>query len=181
LLYRSHTAVVSLFLISAFSKLKAIPEIQSVTEQWPIEDPNNVFGIVNRALFRAGILFESMRYSEAASVLNDCLNDVTFRNLFHAECNVRILYILCLIGAEKSDLAETQLRSLSRKLAGMDPKPELAPGTNEWLNLLKAFIAAKDKSQMKKAVDAVKPELKNRNALLRFMDVESKAMNGIMH
>lgn len=181
LLYRSHTSVVSLFLLSAFSKLKTLQDIYSVSEQWPIEDPDNIFGIVNRALFRAGILFESMRYAEAASVLNDCLNDVTFRNLIHAECSVRILYILCLIGAEKIDLAETQLRSLSRKLNGIDPKPELAPGTNEWLNLLKALIAAKDKSQMKKAVEAVKPELKNRNALLRFIDVESKAMEGVMH
>jgi hypothetical protein len=180
LLYRSHTAVVSLFLISAFHKLKAVQDIQISSEEWPIEDAQNTFGVVNRALFNAGILFDSLRYAEAASVLNDCLNDVTFRNLIHAECSVRILYILCLIGAEKTDLAETQLRSLSRKLAGLNPKPELAPGTNEWLNLLKAFIAAKDKSQMKKAVEAVKAELKNRNALLRFMDVESKAMTGIM-
>ncbi len=180
LLYRSHTAVVSLFLISAFNKLKGTPDIQNLSKEWPLEDAQNTFGIVNRALFNAGILFDSLRFAEAASELNDCLNEVTFRNLIHAECSVRILYILCLIGAEKTDLAETQLRSLSRKLAGLNPKPELAPGTNEWLNLLKAFIAAKDKSQMKKAVEAVKAELKNRNALLRFMDVESKAMTGIM-
>lgn len=181
ILYRSHTAIVSHFLLSAFQKLKDSDGINTMEKEWPIEDTANIFGVVNRTLFQSGLKFDSEKYSEAASILNDCLNTVTFKNLIHAECSVRILYILSLIGAEKSDLAETQLRSLTRKIAGLNPKPVLAPGVNEWMQLLKVVIAAKDKVSMKKAAEAVKSEQRNRNALLRFIDTESKAFAGIMH
>lgn len=179
-LFLSHTAVTGRFLLTGFRRLADLKDIENRMQEWPADDPHNIYGRINRALFRSGILFEQKKFQAAASVLNDCLNDVSFRNIFHAECAVRIFYILSLAAAEKTDLAETQLRSLTRKIAGLTDKEILAPATQEWLTLLKMILAGKDKTQMQKAADALKPALKNPSALLRHVQIESDAMKSIM-
>jgi hypothetical protein len=179
-LYRSHTAIVSRFLLTGFQKLTEVDNIEVKYLNWPLEDPNNLFGMTNQVLFRTGLLFEQKKFVQANSLLNDFLNETSFRNFFAAECAVRIFYILNLLGAEKTDLAESQMRSLSRKISGMDSAQSLPGAVTEWLNLLKALIAAKDKSQMKAAAESLKTALRDRTAVLRHINPDSEAMKALM-
>ncbi len=159
LLYRSHRSLTSHILISAFERIANDSALTDKVLSWiPEADNYNVFVRVNYILFRAGIAMHRGEYAEASAMLNDFLNEVSLKNYFVAEYNIKFLHVLALLCAEKTEQAEIQLRSISRKLASTEGKEALHSGVNEFLNLFKVAMSNKGgdrKVKLTEAADAL--------------------------
>lgn len=182
ILYRTHTALTSKFLITAGDKLVANDAIASAINQiLPEPDANDLYSKVNIVLFKAAVEMETGNYQKAAAVLNDFLNDNTLKSMFIAEYNIKLLLVLMLLCSEKTDQAEIQFRSISRKITSLENKEILQPGVNEWISLCKLVLAggADKKAKLREAVDAVNKVRKGSNALLPHIRINEK-VTGIL-
>lgn len=70
----------------------------------------------NFMIYRAAATFYATRYQEAAGVLVRMMNEVSFKNSPRAELEARLFLTLCYILADETDLAQSHLRSVARKL-----------------------------------------------------------------
>lgn len=143
-LYRTHRTLVTNLLISAFDRIVANPELTAQVVKWiPEPDGHNIYARVNIALFHAGVAFEQGDYARAASLLHDFLNDISLKNYFVAEYNIKLFHVLALLCAEKTEQAEIQFRSISRKLAAAEHKESFQNGVNELVHLVKVSMSNK--------------------------------------
>lgn len=180
LLYRNHRTLTSHILISGFERIAEDKVLTEKVLSWiPAPDVHNIYSRVNIQLFRAGIAFTQGDYSRAASLCNDFLNEVSLKNFFVAEYNLKLLLVLALLCAEKTDQAEIQFRSISRKLAAIEGKEELHNGVNEMLNLLKIAMSGKGgdrKSKLAEIADALNKARKSGRALLPHIRITESAI-----
>ncbi|HEU4718165.1 MAG TPA: hypothetical protein VFU15_10035 [Bacteroidia bacterium] len=139
----AHTCPASAFLLSRAERLGKDDEHISGFHPAP-EDP---FTMINVALHHASVDFHKGKYADAASMLNQLCNEVSFKNFPFAECQVKLFLGLSFALAEKSDQAELVVRSITRKLA-----TEEYAGRFESAKQLGKFlkIAANDTSNSKK-------------------------------
>jgi hypothetical protein len=177
-LFRTHRSLTTHILLSAFDRISADATLSGQVMKWlPEPDVHNVYSRVNIALFRAGIAFVQEDYSGASTVLNDFLNDVSLKNFFVAEYNIKLLHVLALLCAEKTEQAEIQFRSISRKIAATEGKEALHNGVNEMINLLKVALSNKSgdrKARLAEAADALNKARKQGPCLLPFVKMNER-------
>jgi hypothetical protein len=183
-LLRGHRSLTSHILISAFDRIAADATLADRVLQWiPQPDSNHIYSLSNNAMFRAGIAFERGNYAEAATVLNDFLNEVSLKNYFVTEYNFKLFLVITLLCAEKTEQAEIQFRSISRKLASTEHKESLHNGVNEWINLIKAVMSGKSadrKAKITEAVDAANKSRKSGCCLLPHIKLKEPALNALL-
>lgn len=183
LLYRSHRTLTSHILISGFDRIASNKELADKVSGWiPEPDSNNIYSRVNIVLYRAGLAFHRGDYSKASSLLNDFLNDASLKNYFVAEYNIKLLLVLALLCSEKTEQAEIQFRSISRKLAATEGKENLHNGVNEFLNLLKVAFSNKGgdrKAKLIEAADAVNKSRKQGRCCLPHIKVTENVVTAL--
>lgn len=180
ILYRTHTALTTKFLITAGEKLVADKNVISAISKWlPEPDVNDLYSKVNIALFRSAVEFSAGNYAASASVLNDFLNENTLKMMFIAEYNIKLMLVLSLLCSEKTDQAEIQFRSISRKIASLENKEVLQPGVNEWINLFKLVLAggADKKQKVADAAEIANKVRKGNNVLLPHVKISEKTVS----
>jgi len=79
-------------------------------------DASDVPNYINLNLYKAACAFYSGKYNDAVKVLNEVLNTVSFKNIFHAETEVKLFLALACSMLNKYEQAEVLLRSVSRKI-----------------------------------------------------------------
>jgi tetratricopeptide (TPR) repeat protein len=87
-------------------------------------DTDDVPGYVNYTKYMAASLFFAGKYGEAATLLNNLLNEVVFKNMTHSELEVKLFFVLCCSMQNKYDTAHTVLRSVLRKVRELENKHE---------------------------------------------------------
>jgi hypothetical protein len=182
MLYRTHTALVSRFLITAGEKIIANKAIADSVSAWiPEPDENDLYSKTNNALFTAALKVNAGDYGKAAAALNDFLNENTLKNMFASEYNVKLLLVLCLLLAEKTDQAEIQFRSISRKIASTENKDSLQPGVTEWVNMCKLVLTGgtDKKAKLTETVEALNKVRRGNHVLLPHVKVNEQ-MVGIL-
>lgn len=179
-LYRTHRSNTTHILISGFDRIAADKELTKSVLGWiPEPDEHNQYARINIALFKAGIEFETGRFAAAAAILNDALNSLSLKSLLIAEYNIKLFLVMCLLCAEKTEQAEIQYRSVSRKITAVENKEGFQAGVNEWLNLVKLVLTGKSadrKAKIAEAVDLVNKSRKGQNALLPHIKVKEHAV-----
>lgn len=184
LLMRGHRSLTSHILISGFDRIVADSALTDRVLYWIREPDNtNVYSHANHVMFRAGVAFERGQYADAAALLNDFLNDVSLKNYFVTEYNAKLFLVLALLCAEKTEQAEIQFRSISRKLASSEGKEALHNGVNEWMNLIKAVMSGKSadrKAKITEAVEAVNKARKSGCCLLPHIKLKEPALNALL-
>jgi len=179
-LYRTHRSNTTHVLLSAFDRIVADKELTKSVLSWiPEPDECNYYARINIALFRAGVEFENGNFSAAAAVLNDTLNDISLKPILIAEYNIKLFLVMCLLCAEKTDQAEIQFRSISRKLTAVENKERLHTGVNEWMNLVKLVLTGKSadrKSRIAEAVEQVNKVRKGSNVLLPHIRLKENSV-----
>jgi tetratricopeptide (TPR) repeat protein len=70
--------------------------------------------------YKAFLYFYKGKIAEAVQTLNKLINEVSFKDILHAEIEVKLFQVFLLLMAEKSDQAEITLRSISRKISDED-------------------------------------------------------------
>ena len=93
---------------------KLTEEIKSFNHEVVAADVPNY---INLNIYKAACAYYSKKYSEAAKILYEILQGVNFRNVFHAETEVKLFLALCFSMCNKYDQTESTLRSVSRKIA----------------------------------------------------------------
>jgi hypothetical protein len=162
-LYRTHRSNTTHILLSAFERIVADKALTKSVLGWiPEPDEQNQYARINIALFRAGVEFENGNFAAAASILNEALNDISTKAIFIAEYNLKLFLVLCLLCAEKTEQAEIQFRSISRKITSTENKEALHAGINEWMNLVKLVMSGKSADRKSKIVEAVEAANKSR-------------------
>lgn len=179
-LYRTHRSNTTHILISGFDRIAADKELTKSVQGWiPDPDEHNQYARINIALFKAGIEFEMGQYTAAAAILNDALNSLSLKTLLIAEYNIKLFLVMCLLCAEKTDQAEIQFRSISRKLTSIDNKEALQPGVNEWINLVKLVMIGKSadrKTKIAEAAEVVNKVRKGPGVLLPHIKLKENAV-----
>lgn len=183
-LLRGHRSLTSHLLISGFERIIADASLTDRVLQWiPEADNNHIYSLTNNVMFRAGVAFERGQYADAASMLNDFLNDVSLKNFFVAEYNAKLFLVLALLCAEKTEQAEIQFRSISRKIASTENKESLHNGVNEWINLIKVVMSNKSadrKTKISEALESVNKARKSGCSLLPHIKLKEQTLNALL-
>ena len=184
LLLQGHRTVTSYILISGFDRIIADKTLCENVLRWlPEPDPSNVYLRYNITRFKAGIAFVNGNYAEASSLLQDFLNDVSLKNFFVAEYHIKLFHVLSLLCAGKSEQAEIQLRSISRKIAAVEDKDSLQSGTLEFLQLFKVIMSNKGgdrAARIREAANAVNAARKNRMSVLPHIPLTEQVVAGLI-
>lgn len=182
ILYRSHTALTSRFLLTAGEKIANNKELAASALKWlPGPDANDLFSKVNMVLFRASVEFTAGNFAKAAALLNEFLNENTLKTMFVAEYSIKLLLVLGLLCAEKTDQAEIQFRSISRKIASVENKETLLPGVAEWVGLMKLVLTggSDKKAKVAECAEATNKARKGNVGLLPYIRI-SENMVGML-
>jgi hypothetical protein len=92
-------------------QLKA--ENEELTNEISKEDaPNFIYYM----LYRAISAFQSSEYPEAIKILNELLNEVSFKNMLHSEVEVKLMLALSYSMLNKYEQTDILLKSITRKL-----------------------------------------------------------------
>lgn len=92
--------------------LKALPNYEP--------DKNDIPNYINFAKYMATSAFYAKKYQEAVNILNNLINDISFKNYPHAEIEVKLLLALNYSMVNKYDPATSLLRSVTRKIREID-------------------------------------------------------------
>ncbi|HET6990436.1 MAG TPA: hypothetical protein VFJ43_03890, partial [Bacteroidia bacterium] len=88
-----------------------------------------------------------------SGVLNNCLNEISFKNYPFAEFQVKLFQVLLLLLAEKTEAAEIVFRSVSRKLQSEEFSSQF-PQANAFSKFLKIAINDNSAGKLKKLNEA---------------------------
>lgn len=168
----NHTCLVSLFLLS-----KSERAMGSGEKTLPYDpDPEDVFSVVNYALYRSGLEFADKNYVAAANVLNNLINEVSFKNYLFAESQVKLLLSLNLLLAGKVEQAEVSIRSITRKLS-TDGQGDLLPAAMALSRFVKTALTDNSPTKEKKLrqlFSAFAQVNTGRAAMLKFIQLEDE-------
>ena len=169
----SHSSPTTHFLLSKLehqiisSRTKEIGNEEALLFQ---PDPNDIFSYVNYFMHTAACLFHANKFSEAASVLNKMLNEISFKDLSFAEAHVKLFLALNFLLASKTDQAEILIRSVSRKLSS-DEFSGRFPAAEYFAKFLKIALNDNSASKLNKveaAYNTFKQINKGMAAILQF-------------
>ncbi|MDF2436017.1 MAG: hypothetical protein K0Q95_393 [Bacteroidota bacterium] len=156
LLY-NHSAFSMHFLVSRINwhyLNKTIDELNDNEELIYEPEPENASEFILFKQYKAYLSFYKGKIPEAVQTLNKLINEVSFKDVFYAEAEVKIFLTILLLLAEKSDQAEIILRSISRKLSDEDePKYHTA---SLYIKFLKTVLANKSTGKQEKLSELYK-------------------------
>ena len=109
-------------------------------------------------IYYSMLYFAQKKYKDAISCLNEILNTVSFKDLFHENINIKITLAYFHLLVEEYEIAETILKSISRKIIAEHLKKY-----DHVLHLIKVFDLEI------KSVKSDKSFLKKRNLLTLFL------------
>jgi hypothetical protein len=139
----SDTFYLTRFLISVNERINQTDEtldLNPLIEACSKNDPNEYSpDIINRVLWLSAIEFSKSNYAQAETQLNQLLNNVSLKNYFFAELEVKSFLSLVYILQQKLDNAEIVLRSITRKLSSIPEKDEFE-NANMLFKLLKTSM-----------------------------------------
>ncbi len=115
-----------------------------------IYDDNDTHSKVIYGLYKSMICYYSGKTKEGISILNDIINQYSFKDLFHINIEVRLTLTYFYIQLKEFDLAENLIKSIYRKIKTEDLKDY-----SNALDLIKFFNLeitpdSKDKNNAKK-------------------------------
>jgi hypothetical protein len=122
LLY-NHTCFSSHFLITKIDWMFRNNLFEGLNENEELiyePEPDNIPEYIIFKQYKAFVYFYKGRISEANQTLNKVLNEVSFKEILHAEIEVKFFQIFLFLLSEKVDQAEITLRSISRKISDED-------------------------------------------------------------
>lgn len=117
-------------------------------------EENSVEQILHKH-YNAALLFYEGKFAEAAQVINALINEVSFKEMLYLEVETKLFSILLLLLAEKLDLAEITLRSISRKIADSDDGNRYE-NAQQYIRLFKIVLANKASGKLEKLKEAEK-------------------------
>lgn len=122
-------------------------------ENWEtiLSDPYDMYSKVMMAFYRSMVCYYSGKIKEAITILNDLLNTLSFKDLFHINTEIKLTLCFFYIQLKDFDVAENLIKSIYRKIKSED---ELNAYENV-LDILKLLgfeinSDSKDKNQSKK-------------------------------
>ena len=141
------------FLISKIEFLAEQNQLDALLSEVDSElimDHNDVYSKILFGLYKATVSYYSGKTKEAITLLNDLINEHSFKDYFHLNVEVRLTLAYFYIQAKDYELAENSIKSIYRKIKTED--------LNEYANaldLIKFFNLeitpdSKDKSNSKK-------------------------------
>lgn len=125
----------------------------------------------NFMVYRAATSFYASRYQEAAGVLVRMMNDVSFKNSSRAELEARLFLTLCYVMADDTDLAQSHLRSIARKLREIEDEGDFS-NARQFYKLLLGFAGTREmkhKEKILKLVNKFDEENKREDPILQFI------------
>jgi hypothetical protein len=112
------------FLISKIERyihLGITHKLEAELEEMEIQiSPEDKASFVYFMLYKSCAYFYSKKYSEAAHILNDMLNKVSFKTMLFAEVEAKLFLALIYSMLNKYDQSEILIKSVSRKLNERD-------------------------------------------------------------
>jgi hypothetical protein len=133
---------------------KSIGELNDDEELIYEPEPEDISEFILFKQYRAYLSFYKGKYSEAIQALNKLINEVSFKDIFYAEAEVKIFLTILYLLAEKSDQAEIILRSISRKLA--DEEEVKFHTASLYVKFLKTSLANKNAGKQEKLSELYK-------------------------
>jgi hypothetical protein len=124
-----------------YSETKIIPSVQNSMEY------------VFYSMYAGACLFHAAKYQEGSAVLNNCLNEISFKSYPFAEFQVKLFQTLLLLLAEKTEAAEIVFRSVSRKLQSEEFSSQF-PQASAFSKFLKIAINDTSSGKLKKLNEA---------------------------
>jgi tetratricopeptide (TPR) repeat protein len=114
--------------------------------------PDNVTEHIIFKQYKAFVYFYKGKIAEATQTLNKLINDVSFKDILHAEIEVKLFQVFLFLLSEKSDQAEITLRSISRKIADEDNEIKYH-GALLYVKLFKTVLANKTSGKLAKITE----------------------------
>jgi hypothetical protein len=168
----SHTCPAGLFLLSRAERLVESNDI-AVRFEPNVED---TLTFLCWHVSRAYDFFIAKQYAEAASCLNQLVNEVSFKNYPFAEAQVKLFLGTSYLLAEKTEQAEVTIRSISRKLSGEDLVDRF-PAAQAFSRFLKTALndsSAQKKKKTEQAYASFRQLNVGPEAILKFLKLSDE-------
>ncbi|MCW3104961.1 MAG: hypothetical protein JWO09_3401 [Bacteroidetes bacterium] len=117
--------------------------------------PDNITEHIIFKQYKAFVYFYKGKIAEATQTLNKLINDVSFKDILHAEIEVKLFQVFLFLLSEKSDQAEITLRSISRKIADEDNESKYHVALL-YVKLFKTALANKTAGKLAKLTETWK-------------------------
>jgi hypothetical protein len=109
------------FLISGLlfrlSTKKDKPEISA---EGMLLDTNNLYASVSKQIYKAYADYYNGKLKNSITILNEILNDVSFKDVFFIESEIKLLLTFFYLKQGDFEMADVTLKALTRKLQGME-------------------------------------------------------------
>ncbi len=122
----NHCCFPSKFLISKAERMMRINKEDTMLDEMNellseyVPDIQDVPNYMLYCLYKSICNFNLGKYTEAAGVLVRMSNEVSFKNYYYAEIEIRLFQALCYLLASEKELVMTHLRGVSRKLKELE-------------------------------------------------------------
>ncbi len=142
------------FLLSKLQFLNEVGRPGDILKEDPetiLSDPHDMYSKVMLAFYRSMLCYYGGKIKEAIIILNELLNTLSFKDLFHINTEIKLTLCFFYIQLKDVDVAENLMKSLYRKIKA---EKELN-GYENVLDILKLFTLeinhdTKDKNLVKK-------------------------------
>jgi uncharacterized protein (UPF0297 family) len=132
-------------------ELKLYEENKQLQNEY-VPDTSDIPNYVNYVKYLAAGAFHAKKYSEAVTLLNGLLNDISFKNYSHSEIEVKLLLALSYSMLNKYDPAHSLVRSASRKIREMEDA-EVYENATVFIKMLSLQMDSNSKSAEEKLVN----------------------------
>lgn len=93
-----------------------ITELQKSESDSILTDPNDTFSNISLSLYKSLLLFYNSKIKEAISLLNDVINNNSFKDYIHINIEIKLTLVYYYINLKEFSVAENILKNLIRKL-----------------------------------------------------------------
>jgi hypothetical protein len=109
-------------------------ELKEELDEQLLSDPHDVYSKVLQGIYRSVLSYSSGQVKAATSALNEVMNEVSFKDFFHINLEIKLTQVYYYLEMGESDLAEGLIKSVYRKI-----KSEEMTGYDHVLDLIKLF------------------------------------------
>lgn len=143
-----------------------------------IYDSKNTYTAINLQFYSAIAKFYSGKNRESIAILNDLLNTASFKDILHAEIEVKLTLAYIYVKQKEYELATGLLRSIYRKIKAQDLYHyDNALVFSKMLTLLMDFNNSDSmKSKILKLIRLFEFENSGERKILKFMECEIKKL-----
>ncbi|MDP2385426.1 MAG: hypothetical protein Q8M29_03570 [Bacteroidota bacterium] len=137
-------------------------------------DPNDLYTIVIYKFYKGISYYFQGKTKMSISILNDLLNEVSFKNYFYIETEIKLLLAYLYIQQKEFDIAENLLKSLTRKLTGLktDSFKNVKEAVKIFTLLMNGVENASTKSKIKKTIEQFNFYNFNEKKILNYLKPE---------